>query len=153
MADVIAFPVQQLELPLWWANPEKWENHSDDETVSRPTEIAAIRRILRQSKALHNTRYRTVLTALEKQVVDLEILCLRRNQHFSAEQRYAWIAQQVRGLLPFQVVRILDEITQIQHAWMCMEESEKQQLAQYRKTKRANKEYRQLVFEAMKEAA
>lgn len=151
---VIDFPVQQTLPGLWWANPEKWEDYSADEIVQRATEIEAIKRIRRQAKALHNTRYRTVLTPLEKQLLDLELLCIKRNAHLDTPlKRYTWIATQVRGIIPYQVKGILDEVTQIQRDWIAMEGDEKRQIAQYKKTRRLQAEFKQLVFEVMLEKA
>lgn len=112
----------QLALPLRWHElpASCWRNYSADETASRPTEDAAFENIRKEARGGQQGRVRVRLSQLEREVYDLERRCLRDYPHFARQHdRARWIATQLPGgLMPWQIVAILDDISYVTRAWV-----------------------------------
>ena len=103
---IIQLAFDERDVKLWWLDAFKW----DDDTVSsihRPTEIAAFRRMYRQSKLLQKRGVFINLSALHLRVLRLEHNALTRTPR--PDNISAWISSQLAGVSILWVNKMLDE--------------------------------------------
>ena len=104
------------DLRPWWVNPSLWRNAFLADSITRPTEDAALKFIEDESRAMrHRHRYGAMLTPEEKQLLRLEHECLRRNTALVYPlERAAWVASQIGGEWNARGVKLaLEEISSV----------------------------------------
>lgn len=91
---------------LWWCDPWLW----DDDTVhnvQRPTEVAAFRKLFRQSRLLKKRGVYINLSPLHMTALRLEYHAMSKPPH--PDKVYQWISTRMPGVPPTQVKALLEE--------------------------------------------
>jgi len=93
---------------LWWCDQFKWDTTDETpDTIQRPTEQAAFRRMFRQARLIKKRGILVNLSPLHLQVMRMEQSALISEP--VPDNVYNWIAARMHGLPPLQVKAILDE--------------------------------------------
>lgn len=112
MATIIQLAFDQEYDKLWWVDQHRWDTRTDDgmeepNTVYRPVEIAAFRRMYRQARYFKKRGLFINLTSLHIQAMTLEYQALSKAP--TPDNVNAWIADRMFGVMPNQVRALLDE--------------------------------------------
>jgi hypothetical protein len=103
---IIQLGFDERDTKLWWLDCFKWDDDSV-ENVNRPTEIAAFRRMYKQSRLLQKRGVFINLSALHLRVLRLEHKALTREVR--PDNVSEWISSQLAGVSILWVNKMLDE--------------------------------------------
>ena len=103
---VIQLAFDERDVKLWWLDFAIWDDDSVS-SISRPTEVAAFRRMYRQSKLLQKRGVFINLSALHLRVLRLEHKALTREPR--PDNISQWISSQLAGVSVLWVNKMLDE--------------------------------------------
>lgn len=117
----------QLSLPGFWWLGHDWRDGTVD-VVSRPVETAAFRNIRAQVDAARNREYRTVLSALEQEIHDMDMELMRTRPALASQASRAQEIALVRRDMGWrQVSAILDDVSMVMRDFDTMHELEEAQ--------------------------
>lgn len=117
---------------VWWADPEKWINYTDDENTERETEVDAIERIRKLAKALLRGDYRSGLTKFEKDLHDSDLHLMRTKPHLNTPLTRAEYLSidlhfeyrgRFRAMTPRQILAVLSDINSMIYRHIEIEEA------------------------------
>ena len=93
---------------LWWCDQFKWDTTDETpDTIQRPTEQAAFRRMFRQARLISKRGILVNLSPLHLQVMRMEQSALISEP--VPDNVHTWIAARMHGIPPLQIKAILDE--------------------------------------------
>lgn len=107
--NVIQLGFDSRDDKLFWVDPFLWDDRDpDQDTVQRPTEIAAFRSLARQAAVLRKRGLYINLSPLHIQAMQLEYRCKTDTVDWSGME-YEWISKRMRGVPPMKVKSLLGE--------------------------------------------
>lgn len=93
---------------LWWLDPYLWDLRDDaPDTVTRPTEVLALRGLFRQARLIRKKGLSINLSPWHIEALQWEYHCRREYPHFAGKE-YQWVSEQM-GVPQLQVKALLDE--------------------------------------------
>lgn len=112
MSVVIQLGIDSQDDKLWWIDFYRWDTRTEDgeeepNTVTRPTEIMALRNIYRQGRLLQKQGVMINLTSLHMEAMRLEYQAMSKPPY--PDNVYGYISSRMVGVPPTQVKFLLDE--------------------------------------------
>lgn len=112
MSPIIQLGFDPQDDRLWWCDHHRWDTRFEDgeeepDTVSRPTEIIALRNIYRQSRLMSKRGVMINLTTMHREALRLEHQAMSKPPY--PDNIYGYVSSRMIGVPPTQVKFLLDE--------------------------------------------
>lgn len=108
--NVIQLGFDSRDDKFFWIDEYIWDDNTV-ESIHRPTEIMAFRRMFKQSSVLRKNGISINLSQLHRHIMVMEYSAL--NSETPVPNIYNWISARVRGITPSHVEKILEECSLI----------------------------------------